>query len=242
MRAFITVYMTRGQKMDRHPHNEYAADFTVLDRLARSVPGELIVATDSLTVDKVPADLRDRVTIFPAGPLPGNFFLQRWSVVRDVLDARPDLEWVYVADGRDVEVVADPWQLEPGKLYSCLEPARLNVGGRRPWVGQPLGRSGFINDRKFHRSPIVTQWIRQHRYLTALNAGVTGGDAKTVRAFAARIAEVVTHDHMAEDYTDMALYNLIAHNEFEVVADEAYIGAKCHTAAEAPDAKVLHLP
>lgn len=241
--AFITVYMTRGPKMDRHPHHDYAADFTVLQRLAESVAphGDLIVVSDSLTARHIPADLRKSVTVRRVAPLEGNFFMERWDLVRDTLKARTDIESVYVVDGRDVIVVKDPWDfIEPGILYTCTEPARLRE--LRRWRGQPLGVSGFINDRRFHSSPVIQAWIRQNPQLVALNAGVTGGDRATMLAFATRMAEARLEEHVADDYTDMALFNWVAHREFNVVGSEEYVGAKCHWEADAPRARVLHVP
>lgn len=241
--AFITVYMTKNPKMERHPHNEYAVDFTVLQRLAETVAphGELIVVTDSLTTEHVPAELRDTVTIRSVPPISGNFFMERWDAVRDTLEERTDLDLVYVADGRDVVVVRDPWDyIEPGTLYTCIEPTRLP--GLRRWRGQPLGRSGFINDPSFHNSPVIREWITSQRHELALNAGVTAADRETLLAFATRMAEARLEEHVAGDYTDMALYNYIAHREFRVVGSETYIGAKCHLEVDAPQARVLHVP
>lgn len=240
--AFITVYMTRGPKMDRHPVHDYAADFTVLQRLAESVApyGELIVATDSLTIADVPKDLRDAVTIFNIEPFTGNFFMQRWDAVRDVLVGRTGLEFVYAVDGRDVIVVKDPWRaLQPDTLYSCTEPTSLP--GLRRWRGQPMAQSGFINDPSFHNSPLIRDWIRHHPNHVALNAGVVGGDRASMLRLASRMAECRHHDHVQEDYTDMALFNVIAYEQ-HVVASEEFIGAKCHLEHDAPNASVLHVP
>lgn len=240
--AFITVYMTRGPKMDRHPHHDYPANFTVLARLAESVVKhcELIIATDSLTANDIPKQLRDKVTIFPIAPFDGNFFLQRWDAVLEVLETRTDLEYVYAVDGRDVVVMADPFDfMEAGTLYPCTEPATLP--GLRRWRGQPLGMSGFINDRSYHSSPVVRTWIRRNANRVALNAGVVGGDRDTMLALTKRMSECRHHDHMANDYTDMALFQVLAY-EHRVVASEEFIGAKCHTEVEAPKARVLHVP
>lgn len=256
--AFITVYMTQGQKMDRHPVSDYPADARVwehptaeqpqkpqLGRLAASVKpfGELIVCTDSLNAEDVPADLRDTVTLRPTETLPGNFFFARWDAIRDVLLERTDLDFVYVADGRDVIVVRDPWDyLEPGTVYACTEPAVLYMRRRREWYGQPLGRSGFINDTGFHSSPVIQEWVRQNPDLVALNAGVVAADRDTMLALATRMAEARHDEHVANDYTDMALFNWIAYREFKAVGSEDFIGAKCHLEAEAPRARVLHVP
>lgn len=241
--AFITVYMTKNPKMDRHPHHDYGADFTVLQRLAESVApyGELIIATDTLTDEHVPSELRDAVTIRPTPTIQGNFFMERWDVVRDVLTERADLDLVYIADGRDVIVRADPWGfIERGNLYSCVEPRRLPWDRR--WRGQPLWRSGFITDRAFHSSPVIQEWIQSRRATLALNAGVTAGGRDTLLRFAARMADARREEHVRDDYTDMALYNYVAHREFRVIGDEAFIGAKGHTEEHAPQAKVLHVP
>lgn len=242
MSAFITVYMTRGPKMVRHPIHDYPADFTVLQRLAESVAphGELIIATDSLKLTDVPKALRSSVTIFDSDPFTDNFFMQRWDAVRDVLTARTDLDHAYAVDGRDVIVVKDPWDfIEPGTLYPCTEPASLP--GLRGWRGQPLARSGFINDRSFHRSPLIGKWIRRNGDRVALNAGVVGGDRASMLQLATRMAECRHHDHMQEDYTDMALFQVIAYEQ-RVIASEEFIGAKCHLEQDAPNARVLHVP
>lgn len=239
-RAFITVYLTRP-KMDRHPVNEFPVDFDMLQRLAESVMphGELIVIADELRPHHVPANLRDTVTIHRVRRPVANVYFERWDFVRDVLTKRPDLEWVYVADGRDVVVVRDPWDyLEPATLYTCTEPARL----KRRWRGQPLGVSGFINDIGYHCSPVIQEWIRANPHLVALNAGVSAGDRDTMLGFATRMADGRREEHVAGDYTDMALFNWIAHREFHTIGSERYIGAKCHLQSDAPKARVLHVP
>lgn len=240
--AFITVYMTRGPKMVRHPVHDYAADFAVLERLAESVApfGELIVCTDSLRLEDVPAHLRHAVTIVDVEPFTGNFFMQRWDAVRDVLLDRTDLDFAYSVDGRDVIVVKDPWEfIQPNTLYSCTEPASLP--GLRRWRGQPMSQSGFINDPSFHNSPLIRQWIRQHPNRVALNAGVVGGDRASMLQLATRMAECRHHDHVQGDYTDMALFNVIAYEQ-NVATSEEFIGAKCHLEADAPEARILHVP
>lgn len=239
--AFVTVYMTGGPVMDRHPHHVYETSFDTLHRLAESVApwGELIIVTDTLTIEHVPAELRDTVTINTVPPVTDNFFMARWDVIRDTLEARTDLDLVYVADGRDVIVVKNPWDyIEPGTLYTCTEPARL----KRTWRGQPLGRSGFINDLNFHNSPVIRGWIRRHPNLVALNAGVAAADRETMLRLATRMAEARLEEHVQGDYTDMALFNFIAHTEFTVVGSERFIGAKCHLESDAPEARVLHVP
>jgi len=241
--AFVTVYMTRGPKMDRHPHHDYAADFTVLQRLAESVAphGELIVVSDSLHPRHVPAELRESVTIRKVAPITGNFFMQRWDLVRDAIAARPDLDLVYAVDGRDVIVVKDPWDfIAPDTIYTCIEPTTLP--GLRRWRGQPLGRSGFINDTGYHSSPVIQKWIRENPGLVALNAGVCAGDWDTMLRLTSRLAERRLDDDLAADYTDMAMFNHLAHTEFRVEASEQWIGAKCHWEADAPQARVLHVP
>lgn len=246
--AFLTVYMTQNPPMDRHPHHDYRPDFEVLRRLAESVAphGTLIVVTDSLTPEHVPAHLRDTVVIHMVPTVTGNFFMERWDAVAATLEHFTDLELVYVVDGRDVVVVRDPWDyITPGTLYTCTEPATLTVGRRRRqhvWYGQPLGRSGFINDRSFHNSPHIQKWIGENPELVALNAGVIAGDRATVLAFAQQMAEERHTEHVASDYTDMALFNWVAYTGFTVVGSEEFIGAKCHLEADAPNARVLHVP
>lgn len=241
--AFITTYLTRP-KMERHPHKHWPVDFEVLQRLAQSVApyGELIVCADELTRRQVPHDLRRSVTIWPVTRPVGNVYFERWDVVRDVLTARTDLDLVYAVDARDVIVVKDPWDyIESETLYTCTEVVSHRVLPR--WRGQPLGVSGFINDRSFHSSPVIQQWIRDNPALVALNAGVTAADRATMLGFASLMAEGRLEDHVANDYTDMALYNFTAYNSgYQVVGSETFIGAKCNSQAEAPNARVIHVP
>jgi hypothetical protein len=254
--AFITVYMTGGMKMDRHPVSDYPADARVweqpteqmpqkpqLGRLARSVKphGELIVCTDSLRRTDIPRELRSTVTLRETPSLAGNFFFERWDVIRDVLLERTDLDLVYVADGRDVIVVRDPWDyIQPGTLYTCTEPTMLP--GLRRWRGQPMGVSGFINDTRYHSSPTIQKWIRRNPNRVALNAGVVAADRKTMLRLAEHMATHRLSEHVQGDYTDMALFNWLAYLEFNVVGSEEWIGAKCHWEIDAPKARVLHVP
>jgi hypothetical protein len=241
-RAFITTYLTKP-KMDRHPHKDWPVSFDTLQRLAESVApyGELIVVADELQPRHIPKALRSTVTIFPVTTPVANVYFERWDLVRDVLTARTDLELAYACDSRDVYAVKDPWDyIQPGTLYTCTEVLRHRILPR--WRGQPLGRSGFINDASFHPSPVIHAWIRQNPSLVALNAGVSAGDRATMLAFSSRMAEARLESHVLDDYTDMALFNFIAHTEFQVVGSTEYIGAKCQDESEAPNARVVHVP
>lgn len=240
--AFITTYLTRP-KMERHPHKHWPVDFEVLQRLAESVAphGELIVCADELTAAHVPDSLRDTVTIHPITSTVKNVYFERWDLVRDILTDRTDLGMVYAVDARDVIVVKDPWDyIEPGVLYTCTEVVSHRVLPR--WRGQPLGVSGFINDRSFHSSPVIQGWIRDNPNLVALNAGVSAGDRATMLRFASLMAERRLEDHVSNDYTDMALFNWVAHTQMQVVGSNDLIGAKCNSQAEAPHARVIHVP
>ncbi len=242
-RAFITTYLTKP-KMERHPHKDWPVNFDTLQRLADSVApfGELIVCADELEMRHVPHPLRRSVTIFPVTTPVKNIYFERWDLVRDVLTQRTDIELAYAVDARDVIVVKDPWDfIEPGTLYTCTEVVSHKILPR--WRGQPLGVSGFINDRTFHESPVIQQWIRENRRLVALNAGVSAADRATLLAFATLMADRRLEEHVSRDYTDMALFNFVAYNAgFPVVGSEEFIGAKCNTSAEAPTARVIHVP
>jgi hypothetical protein len=242
-RAVITTYLTKP-KMDRHPHKNWPVSFETLQRLAESVQpyGELIVCADELQPRHIPRALRRSVTIFPVTTPVTNVYFERWDLIRDVLTQRADIELAYAVDARDVIVVKDPWDyIKPGTLYTCTEVVSHKILPR--WRGQPLGRSGFINDTSFHSSQVIKRWIRQNPNLVALNAGVSAGDRATLLAFATLMADRRLEDHVANDYTDMALFNFVAYNAgFPVIGSEKYIGAKCNTSAEAPQARVVHVP
>jgi hypothetical protein len=242
-KAFITHYLTKP-KMERHPHKDWPVDFTVLQRLAESVApwGELIVCADELTAEQVPESLRGSVTIHTVTAPVDNVYFERWDLTRDVLTKRTDLTHAYTVDARDVIVVKEPWEfIQPGTLYTCTEVLSHKILPR--WRGQPLGLSGFINDKSFHSSPVIQKWIRANHNSKALNAGVSGADRETLLGFATLMADRRHEDHVANDYTDMALFNFVAYNSgFEVVGSEEYIGAKCNTSVEAPNARVVHVP
>lgn len=242
-KAFITHYLTKP-KMERHPHKDWPVDFTILQRLAESVApwGELIVCADELTEKHIPAELRSSVTIHPVTEPIDNVYFERWDLTRDVLNERTDLTHAYTVDARDVIVVSNPWEfIQPRTLYTCTEVLSHRILPR--WRGQPLGRSGFITDRSFHESPVIQGWIKQNPSFVALNAGVTGADRETLLAFATLMAARRLEDHVKNDYTDMALFNFVAYNSgFEVVGSQEYIGAKCNTSIEAPNARVIHVP
>lgn len=238
---FITTYLTRP-KMTRHPHKSWPLNFDLLKRLGDSVAphAELVVCADQLPQRRIPLNLRNHVTIHPVTRPVENVYFERWDLIRDVLQSRQDARWVYACDARDVIVVRDPFDfMEPGVLYTCTEPASLP--GLRRWRGQPLGVSGFINDRKFHSSSVIQKWVRENPRLVALNAGVVAADRATMLRFATRMAEERHAPHVARDYTDMALFNYLAYTEFDVVGSEQFIGAKCHTETEAPEARVIHV-
>lgn len=230
--------------MDRHPHKDWPVDFTVLQRLAESVApwGELIVCADELTTAQIPANLRDTVAIHTVTHHIDNVYFERWDLTRDVLKLRTDLTHAYTVDARDVIVVKNPWDfINPRTLYTCTEVVGHKILPN--WRGQPLGRSGFITAKSYHRSPVIQRWIKQNANLVALNAGVTGADRETLLAFATLMADRRLEAHVRNDYTDMALFNFVAYNSgFTVVGRTDLIGAKCQDAIEAPNARILHVP
>lgn len=241
--AFITTYLTKP-KMERHPHKDWPINFDTLLRLAESVAphGELIVIADELEDHHIPQHLRGKVTIHRVTRPVSNVYFERWDFVRDVLATRKDIKLAYACDARDVIVVKDPWDfIQPRTLYACTEVVSHRILPR--WRGQPLGVSGFINDKSFHKSPIIQGWIRGNADKVALNAGVIAADRETLIAFSRFMADRRLEEHVASDYTDMALFNFVAYNSgFTVVGSEEFIGAKCNTAAEAPQARVVHVP
>lgn len=115
--------------------------------------GDLIVLGDDETADEQVKDLGLGI------------YLSRWVHFRKWLGAHPEVEWVWLVDASDVQLLNEPWsEMKPDTLYMGHENSLLN--GK--WM------------RETHPSKRLQDFFAANPYLQLLNCGVIGGDRKTV--------------------------------------------------------------
>lgn len=123
-----------------------------------------------------------------------NPYLDRWHHYYTYLRTHP-ARWVWLTDATDVEMLHTPWEhMQPDILYVGYEPKIL----ADPWM------------RNNH--PPYEQFIDNNPDHTLLNAGLVGGDHKTVQAFChAMIREIDWRRCQDVGIGDMAAFNYVCH-------------------------------
>ncbi|QZE10547.1 glycosyltransferase [Mycobacterium phage ScoobyDoobyDoo] len=122
---------------------------------------------------------------------------QRWLRINDWL-RHNRYEWVWITDATDVEMLQEPWpHMRSNTLYVGYEPTVL--GGM--WM--------------LDNHPGYRQWIIENSGRQLFNAGVVGGDYKTVRRFVSgmvrELLEVAAQTG-EEPMSDMGSFNkVVAH-------------------------------
>jgi len=119
-------------------------------------------------------------------------YRQRWLSQWQWLRNHPEVEWAWLVDATDTEMLREPWEhMRPGILYTGWEPAKVGI----PWI------------RK-HSSKVL-DWIDKHADEPLLNCGVVGGDRDTVMTLCRRMTDLWAETG-AEPLHEMAFFNMSA--------------------------------
>lgn len=115
----------------------------------------------------------------------------RWFRALEYLQAEKD-DWVWVTDGSDVVMLREPWgEMADGLLYVGSEPTTV-------------GCSWMIDN---HPSKVSQDWMKKHRHLPLLNAGLVGGSYETVLSFLELLCQEL---EVRDEESDMAAFNAAA--------------------------------
>lgn len=128
----------------------------------------------------------------------GSPYFERWLKQYQYLRSHPEVEYVFVTDATDVDMLNNPFpHVVQGKLYVGDEPS------------ETLSNSWMLTR---HQEPIVNQFLRDHPDLPLLNCGVVGGSRKLVME--------LCHDMWAYyikhplEQTDMGIFNYLVHTKY----------------------------
>ena len=174
--------------LDPQRNTKWAADFTKIEKLKRSVEAkgiEFVLIHNCF-------DLPNKVTISTTPYF--ERWLKEWQYLRD----RRDINNVFVVDATDVDMVANPFaHIKPGVLYVGDEPAET------------------LNNRWMlvrHLEPTVNRYLRENGTLPLLNCGVVGGERKLVMALFQDMYQY--HLEYPQDQTDMGIFNKLMHTKY----------------------------
>lgn len=129
-------------------------------------------------------------------------YIQRWISYLEWLRVNDWVRLVWFVDGTDVELLRNPFDLEPGKLYIGSEPTTVGSG----WL--------WKNAR-------VRELTLEHGEHQLLNAGLVGGHRDVVMEFIHAIVKAYFDDQIAlshkkvphaltDQVNDMGLLNVVA--------------------------------
>lgn len=208
MNVVITTLFTRTDDPQR-PGFRFPADTAQLDTLLASLHD-----CDPIVLHDEPLDSRDGVT-FEKVETGGNPYFQRWLSIREWLQAHPEVRRIWCVDGTDVEMLHYPFHHQrDGILYVGSEPATVGL----EWLART--------------SPSVATFCKHHRDHRLLNAGLCGGDRDTILAFLSDLIATFHLAAMAEDMTDMGVFNLTAWTRYSA---RLVTGEQVHTVFRAED-------
>lgn len=143
----------------------------------------------------------------------------RWVRAHNFLVMNPDIEYAFIVDSTDVQMVIDPFPLMvKGKLYLGDEPKKVNID----WM------------HANHRHPEMKQMIETHGERTLLNCGLCGGDRDILIEFTGQMVEKLyqyegdsRHGIDSPLYSDMGIFNYIAYNYYpEHIVNGAMVNTK----------------
>lgn len=168
-------------------------DITVVKKLGISVEN-LVVLTDFY--EGVVGNIR----YVKVNPLVKNPYWARWFAIAKHLETNLYGK-VFCVDATDVEMLKNPFpEMEEGKLYPGDERDQTLSNG---WL------------RKHHSNPVFYPMYNIKRDSRLLNAGLLGGDHKTVLEFCRLM--MILHDRFKGNLglTDMAGFNFVCYAEFK---------------------------
>ena len=151
-----------------------------------------------------------------------NPYFQRWLSYWQWLRAHPDVRFVWCVDGTDVELLHDPFpHMEPGRLYLGSEMTTV----AHPWLHE--------------HHPAIRPFIAENGQRQLLNAGLVGGDRRTVMGFLHDVIRaffdngIDRHNGDVQDdigSTDMGAFNQVAWTRW---ADRLVYGPQVNTVFKA---------
>ena len=125
-------------------------------------------------------------------------WLKEWQYLRD----HPEIEYAFVVDATDVEMLNNPFnKIEKGKLYIGDEPSTV-------------GNQWMLTN---HLEPSVNKVLREFGDEPLLNCGVVGGDRQTVMDLCRDM--YLYHFENPQDKTDMGIFNKLLYTKYSAIKD-----------------------
>lgn len=192
MSLVITTLLTSSADPQRG--QKWTPTVTMLDDLLTSLRRHDVPAL--VLHDELPDDVERPGVEFVRVEPGDNPYFHRWAVISAVLSSRcriGQMRWseeVWCVDGTDVEMLHSP--------FGAMVPDALHIGSEPTTLSEPWLRLNH---------PSVAALVHRHPDLVLYNAGVLGGAAAVVEAFARNVAWC----HDPGDLTDMGAINLVAH-------------------------------
>ena len=183
----LTCYFT-GQ-MDEQRGIHLPADSKAFGDLARSVGRQLVVLHDCF-----PNGLIIEHQLVEA---PLCAYTQRWISEWRWLRDHPEVEYVWLVDATDTELLYDPWpHMQPGILYCGWEPTIVGCD----WIRKhcPDGLQG---------------WVNEHNDEMLLNTGIVGGDRDTVMRLCHRMIDLWAASDRRDPLYEMTLFQIAAREQ-----------------------------
>jgi hypothetical protein len=191
MSCYLTTHADpqRGQR--------WKADSSIIMDWAKSIRGaDIVLFEDQL--DESPLDNLEFVKVAPNSM---NVYFRRWLLAYEYLRNHKEIEWVFLTDATDVVMQVEPWEhLSNDRLYVGYETKTVND----PWL------------IKHHPDEVIQTFIKVNPTATLLNAGVVGGDRKTVMDFCHSMIKEFFKNPEQAGVGDMGWFNIVA-RDFNLV-------------------------
>jgi len=176
--------------------------------------GNAVIVADHLPKAPQGAEIKK---VLPSNHNP--YFL-RWLHIYQWLREHPEVQWIWATDGTDVEMLAEPWShMKASKLYVGSEHKTL----ADQWM--------FSN----HPASHLQSFLKDNADRLMLNAGLVGGDRRTVMGFAHDMVSdwqwlaarrFWNVERTGNEIGDMATFNYVAYTKW---ADRIETGPRIHT-------------
>ncbi|MCQ9385129.1 glycosyltransferase [Brevibacterium moorei] len=165
----ITTLLTKHPDPQRG--SAMRASTSELSDLALSIKaGDLVVLHDDLSNPSLKTGNNHDVQFIKVDSSVGNPYFARWLHIWQYLRDHPEWARVWCVDGTDVRQLRNPFQaLKTSTIYVGWEP---QVYGSVPWFA------------KNHKGADAKKFLTDHESDQVVNAGLVGGDYKTVLEFA----------------------------------------------------------
>lgn len=177
-----------------------------LDTLLTSLSNETVVIMSDEQLMATPAWADTHYTEHSTGGV-YNLYVQRWISYWHWLRENPQVAYLWMVDGTDVELLRDPWKMKPGTLYVGHEPMVIRGSS---WMAK-------------NTSPKMIKFLAENQEEILLNAGLIGGDRKTVLEFLhdmikmyfdnATLTFLGKDKDVTDTVNDMGMLNIICRSE-----------------------------